>query len=145
MSVRVNIYKYTSHRVCDHTSSDTHTQSLYTTTNSTVTGAQTFCTNITLIEDGQLETDLGTIIKLLSIIILIQNNCSFFFRYCPCHVTQWLQQQIVLVNWTNETQVFILYFSAPLFYMNIKMQKLCFCFFSQCHVAHSLLKQILFP
>ena len=34
--------------------------------------------------------DLGTVIKLLSINILIQNNCSFFFRYFPCHVTQWL-------------------------------------------------------
>ena len=33
-----------------------------------------------------------------------------------------VQQQIVLVNWTNETQLFLLYFSA-LFDMNINMQK----------------------
>ena len=41
------MHKYTTHRVCDHTFTDT--QSLYTTTNSTVTGAQTFCTNNTFI------------------------------------------------------------------------------------------------
>ena len=38
-----------------------------------------------------LETDLGTVIKLLKINILIQNNYSFFFQYFPCHVAQWLQ------------------------------------------------------
>ena len=59
----------------------------------------------------ELETDLGTVVKLLvSMNILIQNNCSFF-QYLPCHVTP-NQQHIVLVNWTNVTQLFVVYFSA---------------------------------
>ena len=41
--------KYTTHRVYDQTFIDTHTQSLYTIANSTVTSAQTFCTNNTFI------------------------------------------------------------------------------------------------
>ena len=42
-------YCTVQHRVCDHTFTDTHTQSLYTTRNCTFTGAQTFCTNNTFI------------------------------------------------------------------------------------------------
>ena len=57
-----------------------------------------------------LETDLGTIIKLMSINILIQNNCSFSISSMSCDPVTPIQQQIVLVNWRNETQLFFYWF-----------------------------------
>ena len=59
-----------------------------------------------------LETDLGTIIKLLGINILIQKISVYSISSMSCDPVTTNPQQIVLVNWMNERQLFLLYFSA---------------------------------
>ena len=57
---------------------------------------------------GSLETDLGTVIKLLSINILIQRIAVFSISFMLCGPVNPNQQQIVLVNWTNKTHHFFI-------------------------------------
>ena len=74
---------------------------------------------------GPLETDLGTVIKSLSIHIWILNNWLFF--NIQIHLER---QHTVLLHWSNKTHCFLLYFSASSLYMNINMQKSWYIFFS---------------